>query len=133
MRGNDSYNTKQKELIINAIKQKNKEFIIKDIYEELNKKVGLTTIYRQIQKLEKEGLLNKNIDNKNITYYQYLEKCEEENHFYLKCDICGSMIHIDCDCIEELQNHILNKHKFKLNKEHIIINGTCERCIKEEI
>ena len=41
------------------------------------------------------------------------------------------MIHIDCDCIEELTNHISKKHKFIPNKRNIIINGICNTCINK--
>ena len=128
---NDSYKTKQKDLIMNEIIKQNHEFTIKDIYEKLSNEVGLTTIYRLVDRLVKEGILNKTISKENITYYQYLERCNHKNHFYLKCEKCGSMIHVDCDCIEELTNHILNNHKFKLTREHIIINGVCKNCAKE--
>ena len=122
-----SYNTKQKDLILDVIKSKNKEFTVKDIYEDLDKKVGLTTIYRLIDKLILDGLITKNVSD-NITYYQYLEKCEHDNHFYLKCEKCKEVKHIDCDCINELYDHIKNEHKFNLNKEKIIINGICNKC-----
>ena len=124
----DSYNTKQKDIILSIIKNCKHKFTVKNIYEELNGTVGLTTIYRLIDKLIKEGRITKNISKDNITYYQYLEKCNCNNHFYLKCDNCGSMIHIDCDCIDELSSHILKKHKFELSKENIIINGLCNDC-----
>lgn len=126
-----SYNTKQKDLILDIIKNKKITFTIKDIYNDLNKEVGLTTIYRFIEKLEKDNLVTKEINEDNITYYQYLERCNHDNHFYLKCEKCKNVIHIDCDCINELYNHIKNEHEFKLNKEKIIINGICKKCIKE--
>ena len=126
-----SYNTKQKDKILEIIRNKKHEFTIKDIYDELNEEVGLTTIYRYIDKLVSEGIVNKTISDDNITYYQYLEKCLSDNHFYLKCEICKDMKHIDCDCINELYNHIKDEHNFKLNKEKIIINGICKKCIKE--
>ena len=123
-----NYNTKQKELILSIIKKKKHEFRVKDLYDDLNKEIGLTTIYRQIDKLVNEGRINKNINKDNITYYQYLEECNKKNHFYLKCDKCGNMTHIDCDCIEQLSNHIVKEHQFNLNKDCIIINGICKRC-----
>ena len=126
----NNYNTKQKDLILDIIKKEKKQFTIKDIYEKLDGSVGLTTVYRLVDKLVDENSLNKEISKDNTTYYQYLEHCEEENHFYLKCDECGKVIHIDCDCISDLSNHILKDHKFKTNKEHIIINGKCNNCIK---
>jgi Fe2+ or Zn2+ uptake regulation protein len=78
-----TYNTKQKDLILNVIKKEKKEFTIKDIYSKLDG-IGLTTIYRLVDKLVEDKVLNKSISKDNITYYQYLEKCEHENHFYLK-------------------------------------------------
>lgn len=123
------YKTKQKDIILNIIKKKEQEFTIKEIYEEIKDEVGLTTIYRLVDKLVEENILNKTIGIDNTTYYQYLEKCNNHNHFYLKCDKCGNLVHVDCDCIEELTSHIANKHKFKPNKEHIIINGLCNKCI----
>jgi Fur family ferric uptake transcriptional regulator len=127
---NDNYKTKQKELILDTIKKYKHEFTVKDIYIELEKSIGLTTIYRYIDKLYKDGYLNKTIREDNTTYYQYLIKCDNENHFYLKCDKCGSVIHVDCDCISELTNHIVINHKFKPSHDHIIINGTCDKCNK---
>jgi Fur family ferric uptake transcriptional regulator len=126
----DTYNTKQKDIIIDDIKKHKNEFTIKDIYNELNGKIGLTTIYRLVDKLVSEGTVNKSIGKDNTTYYLYLEKCDKENHFFLKCESCGIMEHIDCDCIEELSNHISKKHNFSLT-DHIIINGKCKKCSKE--
>ena len=131
MKRSESYNTKQKEIILDVIKKKKKEFTVKEIYAELENKIGLTTIYRLIDKLTEEGLLNKTIGKNNTTYYTYLEKCSKKNHFYLKCESCGNMMHVDCDCIVELSNHILKKHKFKTCDNHIIINGLCDHCTKD--
>ena len=126
-----SYNTKQKDLIFNIIKNQKQEFTVKDIYNELNKDVGLTTIYRLIDKLEKNNIISKSIGKDNITFYKYLEKCNHDIHFYLKCEECGYLEHIDCDCIVDLFSHIYKEHKFKPDKEKIIINGICKKCSKE--
>ena len=127
---NETYNTKQKELILDIIKKQKKEFTVKDIYSEIKSKTGLTTVYRLIDKLVKEKVITKTIDKDNKTKYQYLEKCEEENHFYLKCNNCKTMQHVDCDCIKDLSNHILKNHKFLPDNENIIINGICKKCQK---
>ena len=126
-----SYNTKQKDKILEIIQKQEKQFTVKDIYNDLNKEIGLTTIYRLIDNLVDTKRLNKYIGKDNITYYEYLEKCDNNNHFFLKCDKCGRLIHIDCDCIIELYNHILKKHNFIPNKENIIINGICNNCINK--
>ena len=126
----ETYKTKQKDLITDIIKQEKKEFTIKDIYEKIKSNTGLTTIYRLVDKLVEEGKIKKYIDN-NTTYYQYLEECDKKNHFYLKCKNFKKLEHIDCDCIEELSNHILKKHNFNLEK-NIIITGLCKKCKRGE-
>lgn len=128
-----SYRTKQKEQIIDKIKSINHEFSTKELYELLDKEIGLTTIYRLIDKLVKEGRLTKSIGDDNTTYYHYLEECDHHNHFYLKCEKCGNMIHVDCDCINDLKAHIVKHHNFKMSNEHTIINGICNECSKEGI
>lgn len=128
---NNSYNTKQKDLILEIIKKEHKEFTIKDIYNELDGKIGLTTIYRLVDKLVNDHVITKSIGKDNVTYYQYLEECCKDNHFYLKCEDCGELEHVDCDCIEELSNHISKEHKFTLT-DNIIINGKCKSCAKKE-
>lgn len=128
----ETYNTKQKELLIETIKTLNSDFMIKDLYSKLTGKVGLTTIYRLIDKLVKENKLRKYLGKDNNTYYQYLEECEKENHFYLKCNICNKIIHIDCDCIKDLFSHINKTHEFLPNNKNIVIEGICKTCRKKE-
>ena len=130
MNRSDTYNTKQKELILKIIEKQKKEFTVKDIYEEVKDKTGLTTVYRLIDRLVEEGVIAKTIEKDNKPKYQYLEKCEENNHFYLKCKNCKTMKHVDCDCIKDLSNHILINHEFITSKENIIINGICKNCQK---
>ena len=54
MSRNESYNTKQKDIIMDVIKHQEHEFTIKDIYNQVKTKTGLTTIYRLVDKLVKE-------------------------------------------------------------------------------
>lgn len=127
MQRSNHYNTKQKDLILDCIKNHN-EFTINDIYKELKEEVGLTTIYRKVDELVEENKIKKYIGKDNVTYYQYLCDCDKDNHFYLKCDKCGDLEHIDCDCINELSEHISKNHKFEINKQNIVINGICKNC-----
>lgn len=126
-----SYQTKQKKIIIDEISKNNKEFTIKELYERLHGVVGLTTIYRLIDEMVKRQELNKVIADCNVAYYQYLKKCNEENHFYLKCFECKEMIHVDCDCIKELTNHISKKHYFIIDNNQIVMNGLCCKCLEK--
>lgn len=130
MSRNETYKTRQKELILDVIKNFKNDFTIKEIYEKLNQNVGLTTIYRIVSKLVEEGKIKKSIDYNNVVRYQYLDECQCDNHFYLKCDKCGSITHVDCDCINDFTNHVLKNHSFKVDNVNIIIKGICKKCSK---
>ena len=53
-------NTKQKQKIIDFLmKNQNKHFSINEIKKELGEEVGVTTIYRELDFLSKEGFVSK--------------------------------------------------------------------------
>lgn len=127
-----SYKTKQKNIILNYIKNLKSAFTAKDIYSGIsNLDVGLTTIYRCLETLEKESKIKKIIEN-NISKYQYLDSCNHINHFYLKCNVCNKIIHTDCECIADFKKHFIDEHEFELDKD-VIIFGICNDCKKEGI
>lgn len=123
----ESYKTVQKEELLRIIENIDKDFTIKEVYELLKGKVGLTTIYRYVDYLYEKKIVSKSISN-NVTVYRYLKKCENDNHFYLKCNKCSKLIHVDCDSISILANHLTLDHGFIMNKDNIIINGICKNC-----
>ena len=125
----DVYNTRQKEIILNVIKQQYKEFTVKDIYNQVKDSSGLTTVYRFVDKLVVEGILKKRVGDNNNLYYLYLENCDRDNHFYLKCDKCGKLIHVDCNCVNDLFKHIFDKHGFISKDKQVVIDGVCNNCI----
>lgn len=126
------YKTEQREIIINFLKDKKEVFIsAEDIMNYLKKEhqtVGLTTIYRCLNMLEKENKLRTEI-KEHTKFYQYVSD-ECTNHFHLKCKKCGNTIHLKCKEFEEVNNHIKDEHKFKLDC-NTIIYGTCNKCNKE--
>ena len=127
----NSYRTEQREIIKNLLIKNKEKFIsaeeIMDYMKKNNQDVGLTTIYRFLNLLEKNN--NVRIEIRNHTkYYQYIlnECCE---HFHLKCKNCGKTIHLDCKEFSEVSKHIKNEHNFKLDY-NTIIYGTCNKCSK---
>ena len=126
-----TYNTKQKDIIINyLIKNKDKCLTINQIYNYINKnnKIGLTTIYRFLNKLESESLIKKYTDKKEATY-QYINNVECKNHIHLKCLKCNQIIHLDCNEAIKLSKHISDEHKFIIDST---IFGLCKECQNEK-
>ena len=125
-RGN--YNTKQKDKILNIIKKFGREFTVKEVYDKACDYASLTTIYRFIDKMMNDEVLNKYVALDGNTYYQFIGNCTCGNHFYLKCNKCGKLIHVNCDCVEELNKQINEQHGFIPNDKRFIINGICREC-----
>ena len=126
-----TYNTKQKDVILNyLIKNKDKCVTINDIYENIKKdhKLGLTTVYRFLNKLTEENIIKKYTDKKEATY-QYIDNDECKNHLHLKCMKCNRIIHLDCHDALLLSKHIHDEHDFNIDST---IFGVCKECQNEK-
>ena len=111
MKIRDKYKTNNKQSILNYIINYSGSFSAGDIYslmKDNNENIGLTTIYR------------------------YLDDCDCENHFYLKCNSCGKVIHIDCSHINTFSKHIMKDHDFLIDKNNLFISGICNDCRNSE-
>ena len=85
------YKTKQKELILDCIRLHQGSFItIKDVTEALrarHEKVGTATIYRNLDRLEEEGIITRCvIEGIDGVCYRYLQNSPENVYFFLKCE-----------------------------------------------
>lgn len=132
-----NYKTKQKSAIMNCIKgMKDKHFTVDSICKKLNDSgnvVGRTTVYRFFEKLTEEGTLRKFVmPQGESSCYQFVgENTNCADHFHLKCEKCGCLIHMDCDEMRELVKHIKSHHSFYLNPLKTVIYGLCEDCVSK--
>jgi Fur family ferric uptake transcriptional regulator len=99
-------------------------------FEDTEEAVGQTTVYRHLEKLAADGMIRKYIlhDGKSACY-QYIngeKNCRE--HFHLKCESCGALIHVDCDFLNEISRHLLHRHHFKIDLLKTVFYGTCNIC-----
>lgn len=102
--------------------------------EHLNCPVNMTTIYRYLDKLEKEGTVIKYTGTKSATKasgatYQFVDRdhrCEE--HLHLKCTECGAIVHLDCHFMDVIAEHIKSDHGFDIQCKNSVIYGVCRDC-----
>lgn len=98
--------------------------------KESGSDVNLTTIYRYLDKLTKEGTLIRYASDKGgHAAYQYVEQghgCDA--HLHMKCVQCGRIIHLDCGFMKEIAEHIEQDHGFALQCKNSILYGVCRAC-----
>lgn len=134
MKQTTKYKTKQKTAILQLVKNMgDRHFTVDSLcaaLAESGEPVGRTTVYRFAEKLSCDGVLQKYIMPKGESVcYQFVGErggCNE--HFHLKCEKCGSLIHMDCSEMKSLTEHIESHHDFCVNPLKTVIYGVCKEC-----
>lgn len=127
------YKTRQRVAILDFLKENSGAHLtasdISNHLTEQNIHIGIATIYRTLDKLCKEGVLRKFvIDERSGACYQYAENAECIEHFHLKCMKCGALIHMSCDFLKKMEEHILGEHGFTVSSGKTVIYGVCSEC-----
>lgn len=119
--------TKQRQAILDVIKNTNSHPTADWIYEEVRKiipNISLGTIYRNLGILKEMGEIMEL--NFGSTYSRY--DGNPKNHYHFCCSKCGQVLDLDISLFSELSNYI-NK-----NTDHIVENhrlefyGICKQC-----
>lgn len=107
---------------------------IADYLSSAGNHVGVTTIYRHLDRLVEQGLVRKyTVDGSTGACFQYEQNndsCRE--HFHLKCEKCGCLIHLECSHLDRIYNHIYESHGFRINAFRTVFYGICKECAEKE-
>ena len=126
------YKTKQRAVIESLLKKSKGHLTVEEICKKLEKtgeNVGRTTVYRTLEKLEKEGIVRKYSAVGESSCYQYVQSTHEcNNHFHLKCEKCGKLIHLECSELNAISTHVAQHHGFSVNPFKTVFYGVCEVC-----
>ena len=130
----NNYNTKQRELLVSFFKDSNSNHItVQEISAYLTnegKPMGISTIYRQLDRLVEEGIVRKYVlDGRSGACYQYVSEEQTcDSHFHLKCLSCGTLFHVDCSHLSDIDKHIFEHHGFTIDSSKTVFYGICEKC-----
>lgn len=99
--------------------------------------VGTTTVYRNLEKMVSEGLVAKYVvDGVSSACFEYIgekENCVFPVCYHCKCERCGKLIHLQCNEVESLRQHLMEQHGFEMNALRTVFYGICEECGKSGI
>lgn len=122
-------NTKQKQIILSILKNSNKPMSINDIYESVREflpAIAKSTIYRNIDSLIKQDLIDKFYLSDTELFYKIKSDTKEHKH-YIICDNCKKMFDLPTCPISEIQ-HTMAREGFQITDHYIQISGICKDC-----
>ncbi len=129
------YKTKQLLEIEDFLKENaNKHVTVSDIilfFKEQGKNIGKATVYRHLERMVSDGSVHKYmLDAGDSACFEYIE--DEDLHpvcFHCKCEKCGKLIHLHCEELSQIQDHLRKEHDFQMNPMRTVFYGLCSDCL----
>ncbi len=134
-----SYNTRQREAIRDyLVSLKGEHVTVDQVTAHLSNTgypVGRTTIYRYLDKLTRDGKAKKfSVAGLPCACFQLIEEPMEcEDRFHLKCENCGELLHLECEVLRDIKEHVFNDHAFAINALKTVFYGTCQKCLPPDL
>jgi Fur family transcriptional regulator, ferric uptake regulator len=88
-------------------------------------RIGLTTIYRALQSLQNDKLVDVLRRDDGEAIYRL---CGEAHHHHLVCKKCGRTVEIEGGAIEKWAESVALQHGFRDVGHSAEIFGTCSQC-----
>lgn len=122
-------NTKQKQLILAILKDSQRPMSINEIYQQVVltlPKIAKSTIYRTIDALLGQNLIDKYHLNDNEIFYRIKTDKNEHKHFII-CDDCKKVFDLPSCPIHALED-TMGEEGFIIKEHYIQITGLCKAC-----
>jgi len=119
----------QRDLILETFLNTEEHVSAEDLYRLVKAKdptVGFTTVYRTLHLLMDSGLAREANFGDGRTRYEHNYK--HQHHDHLICVGCGELIEFYSEIIENMQDKIAHKYKFKPTHHSLRIFGYCAKC-----
>jgi Fur family transcriptional regulator, ferric uptake regulator len=85
--------------------------------------VNKSTIYRNLDILEKAGCVFKCEQDNEIIYHH-----DESHHHHLMCSRCGKTVPCDEGIFSTVRTSVMKRYGFRTDFQHLIVNGICREC-----
>lgn len=132
------YNTAHREMVTRCLESLGDHHATaSDVFDRLRADgadVSRATVYRQIEHLVEEGsVIRFTPEGERRACLQLVrtEGCRGEHCYHLKCTECGRLIHLDCDEVKPLLEHLEREHGFTVDVHRTVLMGVCRDCRKE--
>ena len=131
------YSTRQKREMLRFLKERSMcHFSVDDVVFEMQdrgEKIGRTTVYRFLEQLAEQGSVRKYQSVQGVVQYQHVEDASRcDGHFHMMCSRCGNLLHVDCEQMRAMAEHLMREHGFELNPRETILVGLCGACREQQ-
>ena len=98
-----------------------------DVYLEFRKRnqgMGLATIYRSLESLKREGL----VQMRTLSTGEGVYSCVQDDRHHLTCVECGESLPIQECPVHALEERLEQSHHFKIYYHTLEFFGLCQQC-----
>ncbi len=99
----------------------------KQIHSKLPQ-MSISTIYRNLNSMQKDGLISSRKTASNEKIFQYLDPCSCSGIVHLICEGCGTAYHIDKNISKLLIDVAKDDVGFTISQKNITLYGICKNC-----
>ena len=121
-------NTEQRQLILNVIRSAGRHLDAGEIYQIARRKstgISLSTVYRNLQRYKRLGLIEEHQFDGMRRYY---ETSPQSKHHHMVCLGCGRIFEFKCPSAERLKSRISREEGFKVTEAEVRLAGYCPEC-----
>lgn len=125
-------NTKSRKAVIEVLKKTDIPMSAEEIFLSIKKdggSINLSTVYRNLELMEKKGLVEKTVMNDSKSRF---ELTDNGHKHHLICTKCNRMVSLDTCPIEEYEKDVVRETKFDITGHQLIFYGICPECKEEQ-
>jgi Fur family ferric uptake transcriptional regulator len=122
--------TRQRAAIVDALRGASGFKTAQDLHFELvrsGERVGLTTVYRNLQTLANAKEIDVLLTASGETMYRLCSI--DDHHHHLVCRQCGLSFEISAEEVEAWADRVARRHGFKHVSHTAEIFGSCQKCL----
>ena len=119
--------TKQREAILNVLRQADSHPTADWVYDEVRKvipNISKGTVYRNLEVLREMRVISKINLNGTVSRYEG----RQINHYHFRCEKCGQVFDLDEPVNSELNKRVAQKTGFKVSHHQLEFRGVCKDC-----
>ena len=130
-----NYKTKQNTALLDYLRTvPGKHVTVSDIcshFAACGAPIGTATVYRRLEQMVDAGVVNKyTLDPGSPACFEYVPA---QDHgaavcYHCKCEQCGRLIHLHCEEVREIGEHLRTHHAFTLDPRRTVFYGLCADC-----